>query len=584
LATEIVDRGFRVTIDLVVKVGLLRYRDHCQLEEIQAFLKCSSARIDLPITTIGIIAKRFLEYCKFLHKKYEYKIKEDIKSNGGYVANFDGTTEKKSGVINFVVMDSLSGHILASEMIASESSAEVTRILKTIKSKYGIPLTTVSDLKPGFLSASEDSFEKKSPHKFCDYHFLGTFKNDFKKDHSFIKARLTKTWKITSGLRNQLKSMETSTGKKSKNPNYKNLNEIEKHWADSKNVLETHRLIVLWILSFKKSSSGKGLPFDLPYLDLYERLIQGKKLVDTIFKEADAKAKEYYCNFNFFINKMDSSSYWSPKFSRAVNNLKFSRKWFNKLRGTLLLGALKDKEDPLAPLSKRYQLTEEEAKTIPKNIKSFLTDIENRISSCKNPDKLKFLMRLRDQTKKYQDNLRLPVIVVTIDRVSKIIIPTRTNNCMESFFRLIKALLRRNTGRSALTKEFSSVGDLLPYYISMKNHKTFKLIFEDEKKLIEEFAMIIKNKRNIEFNNLACDLQLLVNNKKTDDYLKITRFPEWALQNVTNPGRAPQNPAVIGKDDKIDTSKFFFRKVPFSDIFSAALKIIGGVGYRFGHC
>jgi hypothetical protein len=95
LATEIVDRRFRVTIDMVVKVGLLRYCDHRQLEEIKTLLKCSSAKIDFPISTIGMISKRFLEYCKLLHRKYEYKIKEDINANGGLVAHYDGTTEKK---------------------------------------------------------------------------------------------------------------------------------------------------------------------------------------------------------------------------------------------------------------------------------------------------------------------------------------------------------------------------------------------------------------------------------------------------------------------------------------------------------
>ena len=83
LATEIVERGYRISIDLVVKVGLLRYRDNRQLEEIQSFLKCSSARIDLPISTIGLVSKRFLEYCRLLHKKYEFKITLDINCNGG---------------------------------------------------------------------------------------------------------------------------------------------------------------------------------------------------------------------------------------------------------------------------------------------------------------------------------------------------------------------------------------------------------------------------------------------------------------------------------------------------------------------
>ncbi|MBW1822682.1 MAG: hypothetical protein JRI92_13195 [Deltaproteobacteria bacterium] len=72
---------------------------------------------------------------------------------------------------------------------------------------------------------------------------------------------------------------------------------------------------------------------------------------------------------------------------------------------------------------------------------------------------------------------------------------------------MIKSLLRRNTGRSALTKEFASVGALLPYYVSMKNHKTFKSIFEDEDRLSEEFAAIIKDKCAINTQDNLIDLE-----------------------------------------------------------------------------
>lgn len=491
LATEIVERGYRISIDLVVKVGLLRYRDNRQLQEIQSFLKCSSARIDLPISTIGLVSKRFLEYCRLLHKKYEFKIVQDISCNGGYVANFDGTTEKNSGVINFVVMDSLSEHILISEMIESENCEKVIQILRKIKLRYGNPLTTISDLKPGFLSACEDSFNKKVPHKFCDFHFLRTFKDIFNKDHNFLKKRLCSTWKITSNLRKQLKSIDKPVGKRKI---LKHLKDIENYWKDSNNVSQTYRRVLEWILRFKKASSGKGLPFDLPYLELYERLIRGKKFMDMIDTETDISIKRQCANLDTLIEQMDNSKDWSCQFKKSVKMLKFARKWFKKLRAVLLLGTLQDKQDPFAPLSKRYQLTEEQAKAIPKNIKGFLEEVEKAILSCKNPDKVKILTRLRDQTKKYQNNLKIPLIIVSVAGVLKTIIPSRTNNCLESFFRLIKALLRRNTGRSALTKEFASVGALLPYYISMRNHKTFNSIFESEDRLIEEFSAIIKDK------------------------------------------------------------------------------------------
>jgi len=127
----------------------------------------------------------------------------------------------------------------------------------------------------------------------------------------------------------------------------KKFEDIEKYWKDTKNILESYRLILAWILRFKQASSGKGIPFDLPYLDLYERLIQGKKLIDTIFTEADVSMKRHRYDFNTLIEQINNSRGWSTKFRRSVKMLKFARKWFNKLRGVLLLGALQDEQDPL---------------------------------------------------------------------------------------------------------------------------------------------------------------------------------------------------------------------------------------------
>ena len=125
---------------------------------------------------------------------------------------------------------------------------------------------------------------------------------------------------------------------------------------------------------------------------------------------------------------------------------------------------------------------------------------------------------LKQLTNKYQDNLKLPLIVLTVAGVEKTIIPPRTNNCLESFFRLIKSLLRRNTGRSALTKEFASVGALLPYYVSMKNHKTFKSIFENEEKLIEKFATIIKEKCDINIHDNLINFEKILKNNNESNF------------------------------------------------------------------
>ena len=80
--------------------------------------------------------------------------------------------------------------------------------------------------------------------------------------------------------------------------------------------------------------------------------------------------------------------------------------------------------------------------------------------------------------------------------------------------------MRRNTGRSALTREFASIGALLPFFVYMKDHKTFKSIFENEEKLIEEFAAITKDKWNVPTNVVNLDKKLSSDAEDSVEILK----------------------------------------------------------------
>jgi hypothetical protein len=59
-----------------------------------------------------------------------------------------------------------------------------------------------------------------------------------------------------------------------------------------------------------------------------------------------------------------------------------------------------------------------------------------------------------------------------------------------------------------LTKEFASIGALLPFFVYMKDHKTFKSLFENEEKLIEEFAAITRDKWDVPANVIHFDKKL----------------------------------------------------------------------------
>lgn len=497
LAALIVDKGYKVTFDLVVKVGRLRYDDNRQLIEIQGYLKCSPAKIDLHLSTIGMIAKRFLEFCGLLHNKYEPLILNDIHRNGGFYLHFDGSTEASCGKNNLLLLDSRTGHVLDSTMIDGEKYETVKKVLEKVKSKFGTPLATISDLRPGFVRVCHDVFGKKNPHISCHYHFLKTFRDDFLADHKLVRIHLCQRLKLKSEIENQLKMLDQFDF--SYDPKIiKSFNEIEKYWLKTADVLRTYGYILKWILNFKQDSTGKGVPFDLPYLDFYHRITAGKKVIDTIFEKilnSDYYEKYYRLGFCTVVAKLNKRDKDAQKFREAICHLEYVKKWFSKLRGVLYLeGQTKDIDSFLAPLSKKYRLSEEEALSIPQRLTDYVEELENEIYNLKTrPDtftnsfQTKILERFQQRLEKHCENLYVPVVTTEIDGKEVKLIPPRTNNCLESFFRFVKALIRRCTGRNKLPKEFGSIGALLPYYLSMRDHKTFETIFAGDK-LVEEFS------------------------------------------------------------------------------------------------
>jgi len=492
LAAMTVDKGYRVTFDLVVKVGRLRYDDHRQLHEIQSYLKCSPARIDLPLSTIAMIAKRFLSFCRLLHQSREEEIREDIRARDGYFLHFDGSTEHKCNGYSLVLLDSRSGHILESLMVESESHNIIKNTLNKVYNKYGRPLVVISDLKPGFVKACRAVFGKSVIHILCHYHFLRTFRDEFTENHIFIKTCMTKKWKIQTGLSKQLKSLPAAQPKAGYPKEMKTLEEIEQYVEKTRDVLGAYRYVLRWILNFRQASAGKGVPFDLPYLDLYNRFVAGKKVIDTIFTRASAqiRLKYYWHGFCLVTEKANKLGHNEPGFKRSIRQLEYAHKWFNKLRAVLFLSSQIQDDTDLAPLSKQYRLTTAEAKSLPQRLKGFLKSVKRERNCCKHPARIAFLENLKDQVEKYQNNLHVPILSITIDGKEIILVPPRTNNYLESLFRSIKSRLRRCSGRSKLPKEFGSVGALLPYYLTMRDHPIFRDLFNDDVTLTEQFAKL----------------------------------------------------------------------------------------------
>lgn len=516
LVDKIVCDDYKITFDLVVKIGLLRYQDHLQLNEIKNYLKYGYASIDLPISTIGLISKRFLEFCKMLHQKYEYKIKEEILSNGGYTLHFDGTTEKQSKVIVFVIKDSISGHVLSSAKIKGEGIDEIKPVIEKVVQKYGNPLLTQSDLKPGFQTCMDKIFDKKVLHIFCNYHFLRSFDKDFKEYYQVIKKHIA-SCRLKSALSNLATSIGCELDDNLIKLKFAKLSEIKKYYEENRNAAHIYSLVlhacITWILKYLTDSTGKGFPFDLPYLDLYIRLINAKKFIEQ--NGINKECKNYWDDFSNIVAKIQANDL----FEKSILMLKFLRKWFQKLRAVLYMQSKGKTKKNSSPLSERYKLSFTQLENIPDNIETYLQSLSNQIDECQCDEKKEVLLKFQKKINKYKSNLTPTIHTYKVNGKEQKVILERTNNCLEQSFRKDKSMLRRITGREKLTREFNSVGEFIPYYNSMRNIDMFKFMFEDEDKLVQEFASLFYSKKNS-----MAEMKII-----EDEHIKINSYDEDKL-------------------------------------------------------
>jgi len=170
---------------------------------------------------------------------------------------FDGSTEQRAARYSLVLLDSRSGHILESSMVASENHDTVKSALKKVHEKYGDPLTVISDLRLGFVSACIEVFGKEVKHILCHFHFLRTFKGEFNRDHPFIKETMTKKWRLQEGLSKQLKGLGELKTKKGYPKKLKAIAQIQEYWDTTADTLGAYRYTLRWILNYKQDSTGK---------------------------------------------------------------------------------------------------------------------------------------------------------------------------------------------------------------------------------------------------------------------------------------------------------------------------------------
>ena len=311
---------------VIIAIGLLRWSFNYQREEIQLLLEGQG--IHISTGEISILSEEFLLRFYVLHNKHRSRMKKIFKKNGGYILNLDISAES-GNEIALTAKEEMTGFTIDSCIMPSESREYIIPFLRSIRKKYGKPLTVVRDISQEIADSVSKVFPRTSQ-QVCRYHFvrkLGVI--IFKHRYEELRRIILKT-KIIARIVALKKTCMDGISSYEKTL-------IAEHWI---------KLAIEYVLYPIERKSD--YPFVLPYLEVINRIIEVMKILRKIVM-GNAKHNigvKVVLKFEKYLKKLTEIM----EIKVCCNKIKHIQSWFEEIRKELQVSPeFSDKEQNLIP-------------------------------------------------------------------------------------------------------------------------------------------------------------------------------------------------------------------------------------------
>lgn len=337
---QIVAPGCNMAYDVIAWIGWSRFVQCRQCEEIQRELSRHYG-IEVPVRTISELARKFVAYFQVVHQESVPLLRREMSHRGGYILHVDGTCEDASRVL-LVCMDSLSGQVLESRKIGSENHDEVLKVLCDVRRNWGIPLAIVHDLRRSLITAAGEAFP--GTRQFvCHYHFAADVGKDLLSPHADRLRRLFRRTKVRPKLRALCRSLKEFAASPEDGESVLNsilgvtsAKDLRKA-STPETVQGTVHALASWILAFSHSGDGYGFPFDVPYLALYDRILEVHQVLCETSANWTVKTRGPLGTFKRLKEILDIvvTSEYTAEFQTIVAETRRDQRIFERLRRVL---------------------------------------------------------------------------------------------------------------------------------------------------------------------------------------------------------------------------------------------------------
>ena len=418
----------RFGYDLIVYVGLARYREGRQREEIRAALRRERG-LELSAGSVSNLCDLFLSLLEALHLARAPQLAEAIRQRGGYPLHLDATNEHGKGGW-FVCLDGWSGWALLAGRIPCEAQEHLEPLVRRTIELFGDPIATVRDLGVPGGKAVAPLARRGVPDFVCHYHFLRVVGGRlFDRPYATLRGALRKS-KTRPALRDLLKELRRCREK------------------DGGRVRENLLALVYWILE-GDGKKDAPYPFGLPHLAFVQRC-RDAMLWASLWAPAPRSPRERKA-----LRRLDDTTQRVRKEQGILDVAqRLAEGWeaFGQLRAVLRLsddelpGGKRDQVRMATPAA-RHEENQKIARRTREYIERLRARVEGVGKGANAPEKT--IVHYLD---KYEGRL-FGHPVVRNDQGAVIRAVERTNNMAEQFFGAEKRQLRRRVGRAHLGRD-----------------------------------------------------------------------------------------------------------------------------------
>lgn len=499
LASVLPPKGV-VGYDVIVFVGLERYLQHRQREEIREEL--ARQGIVLSEGEISRLGHLFLRYLEALHESRADRLREALEKDGGWPLHVDATGEGGRGTL-LVVFAGWRPWVLGAWKIPTERADAILPRLTAVVGRFGAPCALMRDLGRAVTEACNTlvaSLGGTIPVLACHQHLLADVGGDLLAESYGQLRELFRRFGVKAGLRALARDLGRGLG-----TDIADARKAFCSWqgrADEGHVipggqagLAVVRAMSQWVLDHHTEGHDQGFPYDLPYLAFLDRCVTARRAADAFTRRLpDDKS---VCKALERLRRLLEPTVSEVPFSQVSRTLRARAEIFNELRDALRLRPkLSGRTTTTSTPVSTTQLAEE------------LRDIEASIKQLSDS-----LAARRPERGPAQDKRRAIDIVLThLDKhgpflVGHIVrlsvaaggttrIVDRTNNRLESFFDRMKRGERRRSGRKNLAQDLEQMPPAAALVPNLLSPEYVSLVCGSIDKLPQAFAALDARSRS----------------------------------------------------------------------------------------